>query len=167
MYDVHVQFYYDMATWKADVFVDSQVGRITTVVEASSYEGARQQIRAKHGNVQQINNLRQVSRGSVSTTNNGDLSGTMGLVSLGLLVWFFISFTPWILMVLGGCLGGWVGTKITGQTPEEYSERTDDKGHGKAAITLALALIIGGVGFVQGHEIQKNFQDTTTHSQSS
>jgi hypothetical protein len=45
-----------MATWKADVFVNSQVGRITTEVEAATFSGAKEQIYAKHGDVQQITN---------------------------------------------------------------------------------------------------------------
>jgi hypothetical protein len=43
-----------MATWQANVFVNSQVGRIRTEVEAASFEGARQQIYAKHGDVSQL-----------------------------------------------------------------------------------------------------------------
>jgi len=49
-----------MATWRAEVFVNSQVGRITTEVEAATFSGAKQQIYAKHGDVQQITNLREV-----------------------------------------------------------------------------------------------------------
>ena len=37
-----------MATWQADVFVNSQVGRIKTEVEAATFSGAKQQIYAKH-----------------------------------------------------------------------------------------------------------------------
>jgi hypothetical protein len=48
-----------MATWQADVFVNSQVGRIRTEVEAATFSGAKQQIYAKHGDVSQINNLQK------------------------------------------------------------------------------------------------------------
>ena len=38
-----------MATWKAEVFVNSRVGRINTEVEAATFSGAKEQIYAKHG----------------------------------------------------------------------------------------------------------------------
>jgi hypothetical protein len=147
-----------MATWKADVFVNSQVGRITTEVEASTFQGAQQQIYAKHGDVQQITNLRQVrNSNSSSSSSSSDVGGTVALVGLIAVGWAFVSFTPWILMGVGGAFGTWIGQLATGQTVEEYAESNSDTGHTKAAITLALALLLGGIGFVQGNEIKKGF----------
>jgi hypothetical protein len=71
-----------MATWQANVFVNSQVGRIRTEVEASSYEGARQQIYAKHGDVSQINNLQQVRSSSFSSGSNSSDSSSSGMLLL-------------------------------------------------------------------------------------
>ena len=153
-----------MATWKADVFVNSQVGRITTEVEASTFQGAQQQIYAKHGDVQQITNLRQVT-GSSGSSGGSDIGGSIALIGLVAAGWAFFSFTPWILMGIGGAFGTWIGQLVTGQTIEEYSDRDDDSGHTKAAITLALALILGGVGFVQGDSIKKGFDAPSTPSQ--
>jgi hypothetical protein len=147
-----------MATWRADVFVNSRVGRITTEVQASTFSGAKEQIYAKHGDVQQIANLREVrNSGSSSGSDFGSIGGTVGLIGLVAAAWAFVSFTPWILMGLGGAFGTWVGEKVTGQSIEEYNERDDDLGHSKAAIVLALALILGGLGFVKGDEIKKGF----------
>jgi hypothetical protein len=146
-----------MATWKADVFVNSQVGRISTQVEASTFSGAKQQIYAKHGDVQQITNLRQVSNSSSSSPGVGDVSGTVGLIGLVAAAWAFVSFTPWILMGLGGAAGLWIGEKVTGQSVEEYTSRDDNKGHTQAAIVLALTLLAGGIGFVKGDEMKKGF----------
>lgn len=143
-----------MATWRADVFVNSQVGRITTEVEAATFSGAQQQIYAKHGNVQSISNLRQVSNSSGS---GGDVGGSMAAVGLIAGIWLLIQFTPWILMALGGAVATWIGEKMTGQSIEEYTERDDDLGHGKAAIVLALALLCGGFGFYQGTELKKQW----------
>ena len=147
-----------MATWRADVFVNSQVGRITTEVEASTFGGAKQQIYAKHGDVQQITNLRQVSNRSSNSSGSdfGDVGGTVGLIGLAVAAWAFVSFTPWILMGIGGAAGTWIGEKVTGQSIEEYTDN-GDTGHTKAAITIALALILGGVGFVKGDEMKKGF----------
>lgn len=148
-----------MATWKADVFVNSQVGRISTEVEAATFSGAKEQIYAKHGNVQQITNLHQVrsNRGGSSSSSDFSSSGAVGLIGLIAVAWAFFTFTPWILMLLGGGAGAWIGEKVTGQSVEDYTDRDDDAGHSKAAILLALSLILGGVGFVQGDSIKKGF----------
>jgi hypothetical protein len=159
-----------MATWKADVFVNSQVGRISTQVEAATFSGAKQQIYAKHGDVQQITNLRQVSNRSSDSSDSsgvdlGDSAGAVGLIGLVAIGWAFMSFTPWILMGLGGAAGAWIGEKITGQSVDDYTNRDDDSGHGKAAIVLALAILAGGIGFVKGDEIKKGFDAPATPEQ--
>ena len=156
-----------MATWRADVFVNSQVGRISTEVEAATFSGAKQQIYAKHGDVQQITNLREVSRNSGSSSGSSEIdgAGVIGLVGLAAAAWAFVTFTPWILMLLGGAAATWIGEKVTGQSIEEYAERDDDSGHGKLAIVLALALIAGGIGFVKGDEIKKGFDAPSTPAQ--
>lgn len=156
-----------MATWRADVFVNSQVGRIKTEVEAATFSGAKQQIYAKHGDVQSITNLRQVSNSSSSSSGSGglDIGASMGLVGVLAGIWVLVTFTPWILMGLGGALGTWISQFVVGQTIEEYTERSDDEGHGKAAIVLALALLCGGFGFYQGTELQKQWNSTDTPTQ--
>lgn len=152
-----------MARWTADVFVNSQVGTIKTEVDAATYSGARQQIYAKHGDVQTITNLREVRSGNSSSASVGDVGGGAALVGLIAIAWLFITFTPWIMMGLGGAIGTWIGEKVTGQSIEEYTERDDDSGHGKAAIALVLALLAGGFGFVQGHEMKKGFDSPSSN----
>lgn len=71
-----------MATWRAEVFVNSSVGRITAEVEAATFSGAKEQIYAKHGQVQSITNLRQVNEaGNPSTGSQSKPNGCM--VALG------------------------------------------------------------------------------------
>ena len=155
-----------MATWKAEVFVNSRVGRINTQVEASSFQGAKEQIYAKHGDVQQITNLREVRGASSSSgSGSGDVGGTVALIGLVAAGWAFVTFTPWILMGLGGAAGTWIGEKVTGQTIEEYNERGDNMGHKRVAFVVALALILGGVGFVKGDEIKRGFDAPDTSTQ--
>ena len=148
-----------MATWRANVFVNSSVGSITTEVEAATFYGAKEQIYAKHGKVQQITNLHQVSRNSSSSSgsDSGSIGGMVGLIGLIAAGWAFMSFTPWILMGLGGAFGTWVGEKVTGQRLEEYGERNDGLGNKRAVFVVALALILGGIGFVKGDQIKKGF----------
>ena len=101
--------------WTAKVFVNSNVGEIPVEVYASTFRGAEQQIYAKHGNVQQIKNLRENSGGGGSFTANGIFSSggssdTSGYIALGVFVlclWLIVEFW-WIVIpvaVLGGI--GW------------------------------------------------------------
>jgi hypothetical protein len=87
-----------MATWKADVFVNSQVGRITTEVEAATFSGAKEQIYAKHGDVQQITNLRQVNSNSGgSTFSSGDSGGLLVLAGIGFVIYLLVTY--WYIAV--------------------------------------------------------------------
>lgn len=156
-----------MATWRAEVFVNSSVGRINTEVEAATFYGAKEQIYAKHGDVQQIVNLRQVRSSSSSSSggSSGDGSGALALIGLIAAGWLFMSFTPWVLMGLGGAFGTWIGQMVTGQTIEEYNEREDGSGNKRSAFVLALALLLGGFGFIKGDEIKKDFDTQSTPTQ--
>jgi hypothetical protein len=133
-------------------------------VQSNTNYGAKEQFKRIYG-AEQIINLRQVRDSSSSGSGVGDVSGTVGLIGLVAAAWAFVSFTPWILMGLGGAAGLWVGEKVTGQSVEEYTSRSDDKGHGKAAIVLALTLLAGGFGFVKGDEIKKGFDAPDTPAQ--
>jgi hypothetical protein len=88
-----------MATWKADVFVNSRVGRITTEVEAATFQGAKEQIYARHGDVQQITNLRQVSSGGglSSGGSDTDASGMLILGAILFCIWLLVEYW-WIVV---------------------------------------------------------------------
>ena len=148
-----------MAHWKADVFVNSSVGKITAEVESATSYGAKEQIYAKYGNVGQITNLRQVSNrsSSSSSSGDGDGNGAVALIGIFIVFWILYAFTPWILMGLGGAVGTWIGEKCTGMSIVEYGEGNEDTGHKKAAVILALALFLGGVGFVKGAQWKAEF----------
>jgi hypothetical protein len=148
-----------MARWTAQVFVNSNVGRITAEVEAATFSGAKEQIYAKYGKVQSITNLRQVRGNSSdsSSSSDGDGTGTVALIGIFIVFWVLYMFTPWILMGLGGAFGTWVGEKCTGMSIVEYGEGNEDTGHKKAAIILTLALFLGGVGFVKGTQWKADF----------
>ena len=60
-------------------------------------------------------------------------------------------------MGIGGTIGWWFGEKTTGMKAVDYAENNADTGHGKAEIILALSLLAGGFGFVQGDNLQKEF----------
>jgi hypothetical protein len=92
-----------MATWKAEVFVNSRVGRISTEVEAASFSGAKEQIYAKHGDVQQIVNLRQVNSYSSASSGGNDSSGcamlVIGVLLLGVIVTYWYYAIPAIIVL--------------------------------------------------------------------
>jgi hypothetical protein len=92
-----------MATWRADLFVNSRVGRITTEVEAATFSGAKEQIYAKHGNVQQITNLREVRNSNGSQTSSGDYSGLLPAIAilfvLGLIVTYWYIAVPVLVLI--------------------------------------------------------------------
>ena len=112
-----------------------------------------------------IGNVKVEKSSSSSGSSGLDIDGTLGMVGLIAAACVLYAFTPWVLMLLGGAAGAWVSEKITGQSIEEYNERTDDQGHEKAAIVLAAALILGGVGFVQGDALKKGFDAPDTPTQ--
>jgi hypothetical protein len=154
-----------MATYKADIKTVPTGSQYTVTVESGSMSTAKQEIEHLYNPIY-IRNLRQVSNNNSSSGSGiGDIGGTAALVGLVAVGWAFVSFTPWILMGLGGAFGTWVGEKVTGQSLEDYTTRDDDNGHSKAAIVLALALILGGIGFVKGDEIKKGFDAPDTPSQ--
>jgi len=93
-----------MATWRAEVFVNSSVGRINTEVEASTFQGAKEQIYAKHGDVQQIVNLREVRSSRSSTSDSGDFGGYLLLGAILLGVWLIVEYW-WIIVPIAVILG--------------------------------------------------------------
>jgi len=148
-----------MATWTAKCWMGSDSGYQDYQVKASTFQGAKRQLQEIYG-AEQIVDLQEVRN-----NNNGvDFSSTDGygiwVVILGALILFAI-FTPWILMGIGGAAGCWIGEKVTGMKVVDYSESSEDSGHGKAAIILALSILAGGFGFVQGDNLQKEFNSNT------
>ena len=95
-----------MATWTAEVFVNSKVGRISTEVEAATFQGAKEQIYAKHGDVQQIVNLRQVSSwgNSSSSSDSTDVGGYLILGAILFGIWLLVEYW-WIVVPIAVILG--------------------------------------------------------------
>ena len=93
-----------MATWRAEVFVNSRVGRINTEVEAATFSGAKEQIYARHGDVQQIVNLREVRNGGSGSSNLsfGDVGGSVGTIAF--LIFLFAIIEYWKYFVIAGAI---------------------------------------------------------------
>jgi hypothetical protein len=109
--------------------------------------------------------LSQVNSSSSTFSSMSDVSGGVALVGFILMGWVFISFTPWILMLLGGTTATWIGQKITGKTIDEINDGPSNTKAG--ALILILMLLGGGFGFMTGNDIQKQFEDVTPQQSTS
>lgn len=153
-----------MATWRAKCWLGSSSGYQDLEVQSNTSYGAKEQFQRIYG-ASHIINLREVrnnSNSSGSSSSDSDVGGIVGLVGLVAVGWLFFTFTPWILMGLGGTAGTWIGEKITNQSLEEYNERDDGLGNKRAVFVVALALLLGGFGFIKGDEIKKGFDASST-----
>lgn len=150
-----------MPKYRAKCWLGSDSGYQELEVKSNTLYGAEEQFKRIYG-AEQVINLREVRGGSNSSSSISDVGGTIGWIGLIAVGWMFFTFTPWVLMGLGGVTGTWIGEKITNQSLEEYNERDDDKGHKRAAFVVALALLLGGIGFVKGDEIKKEFDAPST-----
>ena len=102
-----------MATWKAEVFVNSRVGRINTEVESATFQGAKEQIYAKHGDVQQIVNLRQVSSGGSSSGSSVDVGGSFALIAALVAIWVIVEYWWIVVPIAALVLIGWLYQKFS------------------------------------------------------
>ena len=152
--------------WTAKVFVNSDVGEIPVEVYASTYHGAEQQIYAKHGNVQQIVNLRENSGGGSGGGSGLDLDQTTGLVILGGGLLAFFTLTPFIMSGLLGAAGTWGAGKATNYSLQEYADTKNpsDNESKKALTILVSAVVLGTIGFGWGSSIQKGFSTNSNTS---
>lgn len=153
-----------MATWKADIKTTSTGSIYSVTVEAGASYVAKQEIERLYNPIF-IRNLHQVRNSSSSSSSNDDGNGGVALIGLAAAAWAFFTFTPIIAMIGLGAVTTWISQIIVGQTVEEYTQRDDDSGHGRAAIVLALALLAGGFGFVKGTELQKQWNTPDVPSQ--
>lgn len=107
------------------------------------------------------------SSSSSSSGSSMDFGSAMGLILIVGGIWAFITFLPWILMGLYGAGGTWVSEKLTGQSVSDYSDEknTTPEQDKKALIVLISALVMGGIGFVQGSGWQNSLNKDTTPNQ--
>ena len=159
-----------MATYRAKCWLGSSSGYQDLEVKANTPHGAQEQFKRIYG-AEQIVNLSEVRGGgsssSVSSSSGfsfGEMVGFAGFVGA---IWVFFTFTPWILMGLGGVIGTWISQKMVGQTLGDYlnGENTTRSNHLRVAFILALTLSFGGVGFYQGEQLNKSFNESSKTEQ--
>lgn len=100
------------------------------------------------------------SSSSSSSGSSMDMGTSMGLLILLGGLWAFFVYTPWILMLLYGPGSAFLTEKITGQSIEDYNntENPTDGQHKKALAVILSAIIFGGAGFIQGSNLQKQWE---------
>ena len=89
-----------MATWTAKCWLGQSAGYQQLEVQANTLSGTKQQLERVYG-AEQIINLREV-RNNSSGSSEGSFGGSVALIGLIAAGWAFMTFTPWILMTIGG-----------------------------------------------------------------
>ena len=148
-----------MPTFEAILTLPNGQGchKMTTV--ANDVTGADAQFRRVYGAVE-VTNCHKVDDNSSSGGSGStmDTETAVGAVAVGAGLIAFIMFMPWILMAAGGAAGTWIGQKMTGYSIEEYNNTTNhsEKEMKRAGVILAMALLLGGIGFTTGHNFVNN-----------
>jgi hypothetical protein len=139
-----------MARFKAQVWVSGEHPYPVEVNAVSVFAAKKQIVRREGVKEHEVNRVFQIRDDTTSSDSNmsvPDVSGSMGIFILGATLFALVMWTPWVLMLLGGTAGTWIGEKVT---------RTSvDEARGKAgAILITLIMLGGGFGFMKGHEFQ-------------
>lgn len=91
-----------MASWKADVWMGSNVGRQSVEVQANTFHGARQVIKNIYGpgiSDGDIWNLREVG-GAFGESSSVNSTGIFGLIVVLFGIWLLIEYW-WIIAPIG------------------------------------------------------------------
>ena len=136
----------------------------TESVEALTSQDAKSRVqRANPGCLVRVTrSYNENNSESGSSFDFGDIGGTFGWIVLLGGLWALATLTPWVLMSLGGAAGTWLGQKITNKDIDEIVEESGSDNDKAAIIMLVLMLLGGGFGFVQGHNLQQEWNSNTT-----
>ena len=148
-----------MPTFEAIVTLPKEQGSHKMTTVAATTEGAIDQFKRVYG-ATEVTNCYEV-KGNSSSGGSGstmDTETAVGAVAVGAGLIALIMFLPWILMAAGGAAGTWIGQKMTGYSIEEFNNTTNhsEKEMKRAGVILAMALLLGGIGFTTGHNFVNN-----------
>jgi hypothetical protein len=85
-----------MARWTAKCWLGSSAGYQDCEVDASTINGAKQQLERIYG-AEQIINLREVRSGSSSSYSGGDVSGWAWIIGIVFAIWLCVEY--WYIVV--------------------------------------------------------------------
>jgi hypothetical protein len=89
---------------------------------------------------------------SNSSDDSSDGTSNVYLLALMAGATFTAATMPWSTMLIGGTIGAWVASKITGTTLEDA---IDDNRNFAISFILISSLALGGFGFVKGGELKR------------
>jgi hypothetical protein len=152
-----------MARYKADVWLVSNSGMQTVEVNSSGFSGVIEQIcNIYNVSSTQIRNVREVSSNRNQDAASDDSAGALGglvLIGLGVFVWLFVSYTPYLLMGTFGWGSAWALTKLSGKSTDELLEKKNQKLY--QSIFIA-SLFFGGLDMVWGDRIHQHYSENST-----
>ncbi len=144
-----------MAHYEADVWLGSNSGMQTVEINSSSYSGVIEQIcNIYHVSPDKIRNIREVSPQSISDPITDGSVETLSLIGLGIFIWLFVFYTPYLLTFLFGGGAAWIATKLSAKTPKELLKPENSREY---SIVLIVALCCGGFGLILGDKIQRDY----------
>ena len=90
-----------------------------------------------------------------------DLGSAAWIAALIATIWVFVTYTPWVLMALCGSAAAWLSTKATGTNLSDVDDGdlNDPRARRNIAILACSALILGGIGFGIGSNLQKQWSE--------
>ena len=144
-----------MPRFTAECYLSDKLGISQIEVSANTSYQAQDIMRKVYG-AQRISNIREIRE---NNTNSSTTSGGAGILILLGFIWALFSFAPWILMIVGGMFGTWIGQFVTGSSLEESVDREDVP---RVLIVFVLAILAGGFGFVKGNEVKDYFNTPDT-----
>jgi hypothetical protein len=152
-----------MAHYKADVWLGSNSGMQTVEVNSSSFSGAIEQIcNIYNVSSSQTRNVCEVSPNRNQDAASGDSAGAFAgllLIGLGVFVWLFVTYAPYLLLGTFGWGSAWALTKLSGKNTDELLEKKNQKLY--QSIFIA-SLFFGGLGMVWGDKIHQHYSENST-----
>ncbi len=109
-----------------------------------------------------IRNIREVSSNQNQDVARDDFAGAYGglvLIGLGVFVWLFVSYTPYILMATFGWGSAWALTKLSGKTTDDLLEKKNQRLY---QLIFIASLFCGGLGMVWGDKIHQHYSENST-----
>lgn len=144
-----------MARFIAECYLGDGIGNSKIEVDAATSYQAQEIMKKVYG-AQRISNIREIRD---NNTNSSTTSGGTGLIILLGCIWAILSFAPWVMMIVGGMFGTWIGQFVTGSSLEESVDREDVP---RVLIVFVLAILTGGFGFIKGNEVKEYFNTPDT-----
>lgn len=147
-----------MARYTAKCWMGSKSGFQDIEVSANTIGGAKEQLQNIYG-AEQIINLREVHSPMETVGSAVSMSGGVVIAGIIAALMALVLLTPWILMTIYGGGATWISQKMMKITLSDAADESNTKA---VSIILAAAIVAGGIGFVQGNGLVKEWTTPST-----